>query len=497
MKLPCLSVFCSILFAAVLPCFAEAAMVDFEAYNYYTAGSSFVGIDGWQVTLTFDGPVVVTPDPGGSGDTTVLSGDQSGRVASSNGNTTGIARLFTQSSVALADGTIVSGHMQMDATPGGYCELFFSHNPYGAATPGGISGRVGDNFYIFGTGGYIDTGISSLSNVDYLLEMELNLSSQSFTAYATNVTAGGTRTSLGSLPFNTPVQITPEMYSQSGFVLVTRHNAAAVYDDLDITGTVVGPVEPALSNKVNFELPDYVRGTGVVGFDGWRQPLGAAIAVVINNADVLEGSQSLRVAGGESAVLQRNFQPQTTYADGSVISARMKLLDGAGGQGGFYFSHDQTGLATPAGIIGVEGGNFWIFGLREGAYDDAAKGLDTGISFIAGVDYLLEMQFDFTDQLFYSYMANLTDAGPRTLLGAAEFQVGEGYTVEPGDGSNSGYVVKTKNGATVIFDEFNLSPGILPEVLSVAASESVPEPSLMIYLIALPIGFTTLCRRRG
>lgn len=474
-------------------------MVDFEAYNYYTAGNSFVGVDGWQVCLGYDGPTVVTPAAGGSSYNTVLSGAQSGRIAAGASGTALFARMFSPTSASLADGTIVSGLMQMDGSAGGYSELLYSHNPSRGSTPAGIRGSAAanGNFSLFGSDdsvvGFYDTGVRSLANVNYLLEIELNLSDQSFTAYATNVTDGGERITLGSKALAAEIQITPATYAQSGFILASRNYGAAVFDDLDVSGLVIEPVEPVLTDKVDFELPAYVRGGGVVGKDGWQQPLGSASTLVINNAEVLEGSQSLRVAGGTHNILQRNFQEQTTYADGSVVSARMMLFSGAGGQGEFYFSHNQSGQLTPAGIVGVEGGNFWIFGLRDGTYDDPVKGLNTGVSFEAGIDYLLEMQFDFSNQLFYSYMTNLTAGGPRTLLGEAEFQLGEGEILEPGDGVNSGYVVKTRNNAVVIFDEFNLSPGVLPQ----SAAQSVPEPAAAVSLLIVFFALAALRRLRN
>ena len=480
---------------------AKAAMVDFEA-PYYTAASSFDGVDGWAIIDILGGSSVITPDAGGSGDTTVLVGSQSGRLSGAgSGGSAAIGRLFDPGPFYLADGTIVSGHMHLDETAGGSVEFFYSHSPFSAATPAGVAGRVGGNFYVFGRDGgsvdFFDSGIPSLSNVDYLLEIELDLDTQSFKAYATNFTAGGPRELLGNLSLAAATTITPEMYSESGHILVTRNYAVGVFDDLNVEGAAVGPPVDIPSGKVSFELPHYVRGASVIGYDNWHQALGSGTAVVINTNDVLENSQSMLVTAGERNVLQRNFGSQTTYEDGSIISARMKLLGSAAGegQGQFFFSNDQTGLETPAGIIGVENGNFWIFGLRGGSYDDDDKGLDTGIPFAAGVDYLLEMQFDFTNQFFYSYVTNLTDAVPRTFLGAAEFRVDQGATIEPGDNTNSGYVLNVRNYAEVVYDEFNLEPALLPESFSMARMVTIPEPSLTVSLLGLLMGLIAGRRR--
>ncbi len=494
MRFSPLSVVLIALLPAAFPHTAEAVMVDFEP-PYYTAATSFDGVDGWEVIDIMVGSAVVTPDPGGSGDTTVLAGAQSGRISGADsGGGVGLARLFDSGPYHLANGTVVSGHMQLDQAPGGSVEFFYSHAPFTAATPAGIAGRVGGNFHVFGDNGssiaFFDSGVPSFSGVDYLMEIELDLDSQSFQAYATNVSAGGTRVLLGNLSLAVASTITPEMYSGSGYVLAARNYAVGVYDDFDIEGTVVAPVGDMLPGRVSFELPAYVRGASVLGKDGWWKASGSGNAVVINTPDVLENSQSMLVTSSVQDILQRNFGPLETYEDGSIVSTRMMLMDSAAGDGesGFYFSNDQLGQVTPAGIIGDEGGNFWIYGLDGGTYDDYDKGLDTGIPFSTGADYLLEMQLDLTGGQFYSYATNLTEAGPRTLLGAAEFRVGQGETVEPGDNSNSGYVLKVLNHAEVVFDELDLEPGSLTVNTSTAGQASIPEPSLTVYLLSLLIG---------
>ena len=463
---------CFVLFVALLGT-AGAAMVDFELPTY-TAGGRWATVDGW-VDLVPGGTVdVVTPV---AGDARVIAGSQSGRFG---GPLSAAFRRFDAGPTEYGTGTIVSGHVMVDNTPGGTGELFFSHN--GGHMPAGIQGTVGGNFATFGgVGAYSDTGIPFLANVDYLFEIELDLDLATYNAYATNVTAAGPRTTLGTgIPLALgATTISPGDYVTSGFFPVSRNNANVIYDDLDIHIVAPVPVQ-LLPEPIGFELPDYVAGSSVVGVDGWKVYAGTA---VVDAATVLEGSQSLKVNAG---VLERNFGQGTTHDDGSIVSARMMMdvASPAGSQASILFSDDIALQATPAGIFGLKDGNFWIFGMEDGAMEDSSLGLDSGVSFLTGVDYLLEMQLDLTSQTFKAYATNLTAGDPRVLLGSAEFAVTGDRVIEAGDGSNSGYFLVTRNGAVVVYDELNCAP--------------VPEPSTMTALIGLLLGaFVCVCRRKA
>lgn len=492
MRLLRLSVIISILLLGGLAGTADAVMVDFELPDYI-AGSTFNGVDGWAAYSVYGGSVVVT-------DSNPISGSQSGRITGI-GQTASLSVMARQFDAGgpteFGTGSIISGYMQTSGTSG-RAEFFYSDDPYNGTSPCGISANIDTGIFdlygkVGGTGGYIPT-ISFSSNKNYYLELELNLETQGFNAYATNVSDAGPRTLLGSAIMQTNLPITPDMYPTSGYAIVTRGNAIAVYDDLDVYAAPAIPPVPLLPEPVDFEDAVYVAGSSVIGVDGWRQVVWVATTEV-TNTDVLEGTKSLKLSGENNAV-DRHFGPDTTYEDASIMSARMKLLSSATqeGQAGLYFSPDLIHTATPAGIVGVDDGNFWIFGWKNGA-PVTPDGIDTGIPFLTGVDYLLEMQFDFSNQVFYSYVTNLTDAVPRALLGAAEFRVEQVATIEPGDNTNSGYVLNVRNYAEVVYDEFNLAPGLLPEYFPAARLVSIPEPSLPVSLLGLLIGLTALRRR--
>ena len=462
MRLSRVLIIVSMLFAAMSSGTVEAVMVDFELPDY-TAGQPWLNVDGWVTypQINWGASTLITP----SGEhTMVLSGSQSGGMGGD--AQSGMGRVFDSGGTGeFATGdyhTVLSCLMQADGPSGGTANFFYSNAPANAATPGGIEGHIGGNFLLFGNtpGYYLDSGISFLSGITYKLEIELNVDINKFKAYATNLTNSGPRTLLGTM--NLLGTITPAMYPVSGFSISTTGDAFAVYDDFDVYEVAAEPTVPLLSNPVNFEHAVYIAGGPVTGIDGWEASIWTPTTQIVTS-NVLEGSKSLKVSGADNA-LQRNFGPDTTYEDGSIISARMKLLGSATqeGTGGFYFSNNQSGLATPAGITGFDDGNFWIFGKKNGEIvsDD---GIDTGIPFLTGVEYLLEMQFDFTNQIFYSYVTDLTNGGSRTLLGDAEFWLNiPGETVEPGDTNNSGYVLITRHNAEVIFDDLNMVAGTLP-----------------------------------
>ncbi len=436
---------------------AGAAMVDFEPPTY-TAGSSALGVDGWADFLGAD--AVITPSVDES---RVLLGSQSMRLT---GARSIVTRPFDAGPIGYDTGTIVKSRMLVDDTAGGTGELYFSHNidPVGSSTPAGIVGVVGGNFELFcftspGVAGNLDTGVPFAANSDYLLEIELDLDAQVFNAFATDMTSGGSRTSLGTAAFALAGNLLPGDYATSGFALISR-NVPVVFDGLDVDVVLPDPVDPLLPEPIDFEDPIYVAGSSVLGVDGWGAALesawGAADATIVDTG-VLEGTKSLRLTGSaDNAALQRNFGEGTTYDTGSILSTKMMLEGAAGASGELYFSHDQLALATPGGIAGTLGGNFDIFGVDVVPANTVACEV--------GVEYLLEVELDLENQTFDSYVTNLTAGGARTLLGEAGLYA----AVAPGDGTNAGFVIITR-GSVGIFDELNL----VPEPTSFAALASL------------------------
>jgi hypothetical protein len=221
------------------------AMVDFESPKY-TAGSGILGVDGWMDYL--GATTVVTPDIGGTGDTRVLHGGQSARIG---GSGRSIPYRRFDPGTTYGDDSTIATRMLVEGPAGSNMEFHFSPSVAGLATPAGIMGFVGGNFHLFGLGGNpmtgIDTGIAFETNVDYLLEIVLNLTDQSFEAFATNVTDGVSRMSLGSADFIQAAGTTvgPEDFADSAFFVITRNGAVAIIDELD----VYDPSEPGDANR--------------------------------------------------------------------------------------------------------------------------------------------------------------------------------------------------------------------------------------------------------
>ncbi len=454
-----------------------AAMVDFETPTY-AAGFTVIGVDGWEEFI--GASTTVNPDTW-IGDSRVLEGSQSMRM---DGARSIVTRPFDAGPIGYDTGTIVKTRMLVDNTADAMGEFYFSHeiDPGGSSTPAGIIGAVGGNFQLFGysspgVAGSIDTGIAFSADTDYLLEIELDLDTQSFNAFATDMTSGGARTSLGSAPLALAGHLLPGDYATSGFALISRV-APVIYDEMDVDVVIPPDPDPVQPGTVGFELPTYTAGSGVVGLDGWTDFLGATTVVTPDGSGsgdirVLEGSQSLRLSGARS-ILQRNFGPGSAYDDGSVVSARMMLDGPDGGHGEFFFSHDQVGLLTPAGIVAIAGENFFTFGFENGVLA-TPNGSDSGVAVLTNVDYLLELVLDLPNQSFESFVTNLTDDGPRTSLGIVGFGLGEEDVVEAADNSNSGFVVITRNDAVAIFDELAISTVATPDLPGDANGDGVVD----------------------
>lgn len=476
MKLSCVSTFVCLLL--LLGGTAQAVMVDFESPTY-TAGNPWVGVDGWVPFSLSDwsAPTIVTPS---GGYTTVLSGAQSGGLGGA--TLSGVGRLFdVGTEFATGDyRTVVSCLVQGGGT-GGVIGFNLSDNPAMAGTPGGIELAVGGTIKLFGNtaGYYIDSGIPFVSGNTYKLELEVNVDNNTIKGFFTNLTTSGARTSLGSLPMFG--SITPASYPTCGVALTANSGALAAFDDFDVYEVAASANVPLLPEPVDFEHAVYVAGNSVAGVDGWNERLGVGSNLVSNTA-VLEGSKSLQVSdSGSLYILGRKLGAGTTYDTGTIVSAKMMATDGeAGAQAEFHFSNNINELHTPAGIIGVVGGNFWVFGKEGGDTEDPTLGLDSGIAFSTDVEYLLELDLDLTNQTFDAYATDLTNSGPRTFLRTAELWTTA--PMVPGDDSNSGYFLITRGGATVLYDALDCK---------------VPEPSTLVALMGLMLSaIVCICRRK-
>lgn len=214
------------------------------------------------------------------------------------------------------------------------------------------------------------------------------------------------------------------------------------------------PPEPSAASMIDFENSVYVTGSNIVGVDGWTNFLGATNFVTPYGGDsrVIAGAKSVRVGGDDRSILLRRFAADTAYADGSVVSARLTADGSSSGQVEFHFSHAISDTATPAGIIGVVGENFHLYGLGG----NPNTGIDSGVQFESDVDYLVEVVLNLSEQSFTCFATNLTAGGERVSLGTAAFNLSGSIGSE--DFADSGFVIATRNGAVAIFDNLSLTP---------------------------------------
>jgi hypothetical protein len=220
-------------------CTAQAGtFVDFEAPTY-TAGQSINGFDGW---VAFGGNGRVTPDVN-SGYVPpaypILSGSQSyvhyttGGLGHGWGSATGsVSNAFTTSLLV---------RTEFDASSG-YYAVYFSDNIGPGSTPGGFEmNHATDKIDIFGTTGTVSNGLSFAAATTYKMEMEVNLASNNFSVYATDLTNSGPRLLAGTGVFYSGPLSLANVQANGGLLLWRGGGSSAFVDDL-----AVNPIpEPA------------------------------------------------------------------------------------------------------------------------------------------------------------------------------------------------------------------------------------------------------------
>lgn len=183
--------------------FAHAAMIaDFEppAYEGNPATQTDIdGTNGWNAT---GGGGVLYPDnTSGYVPPTYppLSGTQSYVL-----NTGYQAHGFGAAASEVGDGSVLSmlsGVEVRGGSVGVNAGFYFSQNAAlgGGGTPGGIEywGPT-QTFGVYGIGGTTITAVPWATQTKYLLEMELDFTADTFDAYVTDITNGGSRTLLAA-----------------------------------------------------------------------------------------------------------------------------------------------------------------------------------------------------------------------------------------------------------------------------------------------------------
>jgi hypothetical protein len=228
----------SIILAGIMACCAGAATTqaatfsDFESPTY-TAGTSFVGVDGWiyPYGISF---ARVTPDPSVSGISTVLSGSQSAILSATTlgRRWNGLEYLVNTNSTFISV-LVKQAHPSFAAT----ASLYFSDDVPGGSTPAGLEFWAGGSFRVFGSAGYVNTGVTYDANDVYRLGMLFDFTNDTFTAFIDNVTDATPRVNLGTYDMVGAPKLVSNIRNNGGIFLDNPNSAGGwvpVWDDVEL-----------------------------------------------------------------------------------------------------------------------------------------------------------------------------------------------------------------------------------------------------------------------
>lgn len=126
----------------------------------------------------------------------------------------------------------------------GRTTVYLSHNVAGSTPAGVFLDHASNEFVLYG-GDETDTNIAYTAGNTYLIEMVLNFTTDSFDAYATDVTASGPRTALGTKGFGTDLSAAT-VAASGGVFLGNTGGSDAFWDDIQLTGPIPEPASLAL-----------------------------------------------------------------------------------------------------------------------------------------------------------------------------------------------------------------------------------------------------------
>lgn len=216
-----------------------AVVANFESPTY-TAGTDIGGVDGW-VKHSGDGRVTPDANSGYVPPTyPILQGSQS-FVQYGTGF---YGRGWGSASSAVADGSTLSALVRHEINASsGVSGLYMSDNAGlgGGGSPAGVEfNHASDTIDLFGSGGSTSSGYAFANATTYLVEMVLDFTTDSFQAYATDLTNAGPRTSLGSKSFASAEDAST--VAADGGVLILRAGSAVFWDAIEVNAIP----EPAL-----------------------------------------------------------------------------------------------------------------------------------------------------------------------------------------------------------------------------------------------------------
>jgi hypothetical protein len=283
-----------------------AVISDFEP-PMFTADTDIAGVDGWIAFDSAEGKVMPSASTGYIPPTyPILSGSQS--FAHYREDFYGRAWGLAASEVTNRSTFSWLMRTEFNAASG-YNAVYFSHNVGigGGSTPGGVELNEATNtFHLFGDSGSTNTAVSYTPATTYLLEMELNFTSDQFETFVTDVTNNSARASLGIKAFVVPLDAAT-VASNGGIFFGRLGGTAAMYDDFSITAIPDPPVVPGdFDSDGDVDEADFVA---------WQNHFPTAIGATLVDGDA-DGDGD--VDGADFVVWQTNF-PFTPSSDTSPV----------------------------------------------------------------------------------------------------------------------------------------------------------------------------------
>ena len=210
-------------------------IVDFESPTY-TAGTDFVGVDSWE-EVNSPTSTQVTPDALSG---LVLEGSQSAVLVTS--SRSWVRRGWVEDVTGVINNTddfVLSAFWTQPAP--GASEFWFSSSAGvgGNATLAAIEFQADGNIWLEALSGKTDSGFSYVAGDTYQIWMQINMGTDTFTAFAQNLTAGGPIVSLGGDGLTSP-QTAGTITGVGGVIIINDGANTVVFDNIQV-GTEIIP----------------------------------------------------------------------------------------------------------------------------------------------------------------------------------------------------------------------------------------------------------------
>lgn len=238
----------------------------------------------------------------------------------------------------------------------------------------------------------------------------------------------------------------------------------------------------------DFEPPTYegnpATQTDIDGTNGWLATGGQGTLFPDNTSGYvppgyppLAGTQSYVLWGPTGIYQAKGFGGDASQVGNESILAALTGVEvyasGSGTLAGFYLSDNVASGSTPGGI------EYWKPTHTFALYGQGGTDVISAIPWVNNVVYKVEIEMDFTTDTFNGYVTDITNSGPRQLIGTQQFD----NALDAGTTAANGGVVITGgfNGSSSYWDNIEIN--------------AVPEPA-SLGLLGI-FGLLALSRRRA